>query len=153
PAPDAAPDVPGLVGADVGHGVEPGLIAVVAGPPDRVRGIRVHRRGRRDGGPAGRLEGVAVLQDSPALWGQARRGVDTRTVAGRTTAGLPVAQGCLPPPAFHGGLSENDVLADAPLASGPAQDLRRCSGEVPVDPGRDQLVRLRLVGGEEPAAD
>ncbi len=149
PAPDAAPHVPGLVGADVRHRVEPGLVAVVARPPDRVRGVRVHRRGRRDRRPAGLLVRVPVLQDAPALRAQAGHAVHAQAVAGRAAGGVPVAQLGLPPPAFHGGLGEDDVLADAPLAGRPAQDLAGRPGEVPVDPGHDLLVRLRLVGGEE----
>src|SRR5262249_23792709 len=122
-------------------------------PPDRVRGVRVHRGGGRDPRPAAFLVGVPVLQDAPALRAQPRLAVDPGTVAGRAAAALPVAQRGLPPPAFHRGLGEHDVLVDAPLAGRPAQDLAGGPGEAAVDPRRDELVRLRRVPGQEPGPD
>src|SRR5205085_10643829 len=107
PAADTAPLVAGLVRADVLYRVQPRLVAVVTGSPDRVAGVRVHRGGVRDPRPARLLVGVPVLQDPPALRAQARLAVHAGAVTGRAAAALPVAQGGLPPPAFHRGLGED----------------------------------------------
>src|SRR5271169_2188941 len=67
PASDAAPGVTPLVLRAARDRVEPGLVAVVAGPPDAVRGVGVHRGGGGDGWPAAVLVGEAILQDPVAL--------------------------------------------------------------------------------------
>src|SRR5690348_4555727 len=63
PAADAAPGVALDVPLRFGDGVQPGFVAVEAGPPDRVGGVRVHRGGPDRGRERALLERVAVLQD------------------------------------------------------------------------------------------
>src|SRR6202007_2592114 len=133
PAADAAPHVAPVIVADVLAGVEPGLVAVVAGPPDGVGGVGVHGGGVTHRGPGALLAGVVVLQDAVAL--RAAGVLGGGLVAGRagTGADAPVAERALPPPALHGRLGEHDILVDAPLAGGPAQDLLGGAGEVAID--------------------
>src|SRR5260370_21179713 len=139
PAPDAAPRVAGPVHAPGLPGVQPGLVPVIAGPPDGVGGVGVHRGRLGDPRPAGPLERVPVLQDAVTLRALAVR---TEAVARRAGAGVgaPVTQGGLVPPALHGGLGADDVLADAPFARGPAQGLTGRAPEVAVDTGHEPLV-------------
>src|SRR5580692_9302441 len=147
PPADAAPGVPGLVLSAARHGVQPRLVAVKAGPPDPVRGVRVHR-GRVDhAGPAAVLVRIAILQDPVTLRALTGLAVLAELVPGRTVGGVgaPVPLGVLLPPALHRCLREHDVLVDPPLAGGPAQDVDRGAGEIAVDPRREPLLRERVV--------
>src|SRR5262245_38291771 len=149
PAPETAPGVTRAIGAAPINGVKPGLVAAVAGAPDRVGGIGVHGGGLLDPRPARLLIRVPVLQDAPALRAQAWPAVDARPVAGRAAAACPVALGGLPPPALDRGLCEDHVLVDAPFTGRPAQDLLRRALKVAVDSRGDPTIGLRLVPGEE----
>src|SRR5262249_24866442 len=102
----------------------------------------VHRCGAGDAWPRRVLEGVAVLQDAEALRALARPAVGAKAMSGRARARVrvPVAHAVLPPPAFLGCLSVDDVLVDAPLAGCPAQDLVRCARDVAVDANADRGV-------------
>src|ERR1017187_5897293 len=136
--------------------VEPDLVAVVAGSPAGVGGVGVHRGGGADPWPAGFLERVPVLQDAVVLGALARPAVLAEAVTWRAGGPVraPVAQRVLLPPALHGGLGEDDVLVDAPLAGSPAQYLAGRAGEVAVDARREQLTGERAVGrGKETGAD
>src|SRR5439155_193512 len=92
------------------------------------------------------LERVPVLEDAPALRAQALAAVHAGAVTGRAAAALPVALGGLPPPAFHRGLREDDVLRDAPLAGGPAEDLPGRPREVAVAAAGPRLVPPAVTG-------
>src|SRR6185437_14578664 len=67
--------------------------------------------------------------------------------------GAPVAERALPPPALHRRLGEHDLLVDAPLAGGPAQDLLGGAGEVAIDARGDPLVGRRCIAAEEMRPD
>src|SRR5215813_15225487 len=106
PAADTAPGIARSVLTAPVQSVEPALVALEAGPPDCVGGVGVHRRGVRDAGPRGVLEGVAVLQDAEALRALTRSPVGAQSVPWRACAcvWMPVTHAVLPPPALLGGL-------------------------------------------------
>src|SRR5207302_10646123 len=112
PAADAAPGVSARVLAPAVHFVEPELVALVAGAPDRVGGVGVHRRRVPDPRPARLLERIPVLQDAPALRTPARPTVGAEAVARRAGRAVraPVPHGGLVPVALLDGLGGDDVL-------------------------------------------
>src|SRR5215472_3906289 len=152
PGTEAAPDVALVVLTASGHGVEPGLVAVIACAPDRVGGVGIHRSRPGDGRPA--AVPVGVLQDPVGHRALARLAVLAGLVTCRAVGWVrgPAAEGALLPPALHGRLGEDDVLVDAPLAGRPPEYVDRCASEVAGDPP-GQLLRPGAVLGEELRAD
>src|SRR6516225_416436 len=150
PAPHAAPDVSGVVRPAGGPVAQPDLIAVVAGPPDGVRDIDVHRGRCVKRRPGCLHEPVFVLHDAVALRAFAGPAVGSEAMSRRAEAGIgrPVTEVSLLPPALDSGLREDNVLADAPLARCPAQDLLRRAGEITIDP-ESKVLHLGAVARRE----
>ena len=152
PPSHAAPKITGVILPSPGPVVEPDLVPVIARPPDGVGGVRVHRCRRGNPGPACLLEWIPGLQDAVTLRALARSPISPEPVTGRAARSVrsPVTEGVLPPPALDGGLGEDDVLADTPLAGCPPENLLGSAGEVAADQ-RDQRGYLRAIACREEA--
>src|SRR5579872_1803025 len=84
PSAHATPLVAGCVRLAVRHIVEPPLVTLKAGTPNRVGSVSVKSSRLGDSGPRCLLVWPAVLQDTPALRALARGSIDTKSVPGRT---------------------------------------------------------------------
>src|SRR5205807_10536315 len=99
PAAHATPGITSRVLAAALELVQPHLVTLVGGAPDGVCRVRVHGGRGPDSRPARLLEGIAVLDDAPALRAQAWPAVRAEAVPGRARAPVrpPFALVGLPP--------------------------------------------------------